>query len=64
MFYHILNFFSCDSKLRHRMSYGALITMGQLCQRAVYYLQRQDVLEELSDGPVGKDSIGDDWELI
>ena len=37
---------------------------GQLCQRAVYYLQRQDVLEELSDGPVGKDNIGDDWELI
>ena len=37
---------------------------GQLCQRSVYYLQRQDVLEELGDEPVNRDSVGDDWELI
>ncbi len=37
---------------------------GQLCQRSVYYQQRQDVLEELGDQPSSRDNIGDDWELI
>ena len=37
---------------------------GQLCQRRVYYLQRNDVLEDLDTQQVNRNSISEDWEFI